>query len=235
MEIPIPGKDGLYIEKGPRFSCVALTVLADGPTTLGARASAGTLITTWTHEQRFLCFRWILYVLKFAITHHFYSSDIDLVVPKVAKSKLKVAKSKLKVAKSKLISIYYNMDPTLIAILCLQSEDISITNPFTSQWCHMSIRASQITNNLTVYWTVCQGQHHKIYHSSASLSLCEGNLPVTSGFPSQMASNVLSLKRLHVMMSSWNCMDAHFKKGECVVSRQVVFHDRENIILQALQ
>ena len=44
----------------------------------------------------------------------------------------------------------------------------------------MSMMASQITNVLIV-----QRKHY----NSASAGLCEGNLPVTGGLPSQRASN----------------------------------------------
>ena len=47
-------------------------------------------------------------------------------------------------------------------------------------WCLKSL-ASQ--------WTICSGWPQRNYQSSTSLALCEGNPLVTSGFPSQRASN----------------------------------------------
>ena len=53
----------------------------------------------------------------------------------------------------------------------------------------MSAMASQITGVSIVWLTVCTCTYQRKYQRSASLALCEGNPPVTSGFPSQRASN----------------------------------------------
>ena len=52
----------------------------------------------------------------------------------------------------------------------------------------MSFMASQITSNSTVYSTVCSVQQHKKHQGSTLLAP-----PVTSGFPSQRASNLSSV------------------------------------------
>ena len=58
---------------------------------------------------------------------------------------------------------------------------------FTSKWGketlhhrYMSVMASQITANLTVYSTVYAGFHQSKHQSSALLALCEGNIVVDS-------------------------------------------------------
>ena len=53
-----------------------------------------------------------------------------------------------------------------------------------------SAMASQITVVLIVCSAVCSGAHKRKHQSSVLLAFCEGNPPVTGGFPSQRASNV---------------------------------------------
>ena len=53
----------------------------------------------------------------------------------------------------------------------------------------MSVIASQITGLSIVFSSVCLGADQRKLQSIALLALCEGNPPVTGGFPSQMASN----------------------------------------------
>ena len=52
---------------------------------------------------------------------------------------------------------------------------------------------SYITINLTVCSTVCFSQQQRKHQNCPLLALCEGNPPVTGGFPSQRASNVESV------------------------------------------
>ena len=56
---------------------------------------------------------------------------------------------------------------------------------FTLQWCHISIRTSQITGNLTVY----ARRHKRKHQSSASLALCAGKPQslVTDRLPPQLS------------------------------------------------
>ena len=58
---------------------------------------------------------------------------------------------------------------------------------------------SEITGNLNVCSTACVACQKKKHQSSAFLALCEGNPPVTGGFPSQMESDAEIV--FHVMMS----------------------------------
>ena len=53
----------------------------------------------------------------------------------------------------------------------------------------MRMTASQITNVSMVCSNVCSGACQWKHQSSASHGLCEGNPPVTNGFPSQRASD----------------------------------------------
>ena len=53
----------------------------------------------------------------------------------------------------------------------------------------MSALASQITGISIVYSAVCLGADQKKHQSSVSLAFREGNPLLTSGFPSQRASN----------------------------------------------
>ena len=62
-----------------------------------------------------------------------------------------------------------------------------------TEWLHMSIMASQITGNSTVFSTACTAWQQKLHQGSTSLALCEGNPPVKGGFPSQRASGVVSV------------------------------------------
>ena len=63
-----------------------------------------------------------------------------------------------------------------------------------SHWlCRMSVVVTQIIANLTVCSTACWGKQQRNHQSSALLDLCEGNPPVTGGFPSQRASNAESI------------------------------------------
>ena len=52
----------------------------------------------------------------------------------------------------------------------------------------MSVTESQITDISTVCWIVCSGAHKKTLKLRVT-GLCEGNPPVTGGFPSQRASD----------------------------------------------
>ena len=61
---------------------------------------------------------------------------------------------------------------------------------------------SQITSNWRVCSIICSGWYQRRYQNITLLALCEGNPPVTGGFPSQMASNTeifLLLRRHHDM------------------------------------
>ena len=51
-------------------------------------------------------------------------------------------------------------------------------------WCHKSIIASQRTANSTVYSTSCSSWQQRKHQNSTLQAICEGNLSVTSGFPS---------------------------------------------------
>ena len=53
----------------------------------------------------------------------------------------------------------------------------------------MGAMASKMTSVSIAYATVCSGADQRKHQSCASLALCEGNSPVTGGFPSQRASN----------------------------------------------
>ena len=53
----------------------------------------------------------------------------------------------------------------------------------------MSAMASQITSVSIVCSTICSGADQRKHESSALLALCEGNPPVSGGFPSQRANN----------------------------------------------
>ena len=58
------------------------------------------------------------------------------------------------------------------------------------------------------YLTFYSGRDQRIYQSSVSLCLCEGNSPVTSDFPTQKASNVENASIWwchHVHKSIWTC------------------------------
>ena len=57
----------------------------------------------------------------------------------------------------------------------------------------MNVIVSQITGNLTVCPTLCSGYQQSKHQRSTLLALCEGNPPVTGGFPSQRASNAESV------------------------------------------
>ena len=60
------------------------------------------------------------------------------------------------------------------------------------QYCYsdviMSTMVSQITGISIVCWTACSGTDQRNHQSLLLLALCEGNPPVTGGFPSQRAS-----------------------------------------------
>ena len=62
---------------------------------------------------------------------------------------------------------------------------------------YMSVMASQFTDNSIVLQQFIQSNNKGNHQRSAKLAVCEGNPPVTSGFPSQMASHVGSI--FHVM------------------------------------
>ena len=53
----------------------------------------------------------------------------------------------------------------------------------------ISAMASQITGVCIVYSTVCSGANQTKHRILPVTGLCEGNPPVTGGFPSQRASN----------------------------------------------
>ena len=61
-------------------------------------------------------------------------------------------------------------------------------NSFWNNNSHMSVIAFPINGNSTVYSTA-SSDLQQINLNSASLALCDGNPPVTGGFPSQRASN----------------------------------------------
>ena len=54
----------------------------------------------------------------------------------------------------------------------------------------MSLMGSQITSVLIVCSTVYSGADQRKGQNSVLLTLCEGNPPMTGGFPSQRASNI---------------------------------------------
>ena len=64
----------------------------------------------------------------------------------------------------------------------------------------MSTMVSQITSNSTDYSTACSCLPQRNHQNSTLLALCEGNPPVTGGFPSQRASNAetVSIPWCHV-------------------------------------
>ena len=53
----------------------------------------------------------------------------------------------------------------------------------------MGAMASQITSLTIIYSTIYSGADQRKHQSSPSLAFVSGNSPVTSEFPSQMASN----------------------------------------------
>ena len=74
----------------------------------------------------------------------------------------------------------------------------------------MSAMASQITSVLFVCSAIRSGADHRKYQSSALLVRCEGNRPITGGFPSQRSSNAENVSiwwrhndyaNLHVILS----------------------------------
>ena len=77
-----------------------------------------------------------------------------------------------------------------------------IHNP--SQWRHMTIMASPITDNSS-FNNSFSGQQQIKYQNSALLPLCEGNPPVSGGFSSQRDSNVenVSVSRHHQTLVIW--------------------------------
>ena len=62
----------------------------------------------------------------------------------------------------------------------------------------------QSNSNLTVCSTVCSGWQQRKQHSSTLLALCEGNPPVTGGFPSQRASNTESISMAWHLQFLWS-------------------------------
>ena len=52
------------------------------------------------------------------------------------------------------------------------------------------ITASEVNGISTVCSTIHSGIHQRKHQSPVSLTLCEGDAPVTGGFPSQMTSNI---------------------------------------------
>ena len=77
-------------------------------------------------------------------------------------------------------------------ILSFHSTRVYNTLVFNSQHYNdviVSAVASQITGFWVVCSTVCSGADQRKHRSSASLTLCEGNSPVTGEFPSQRASD----------------------------------------------
>ena len=69
----------------------------------------------------------------------------------------------------------------------------SFTGISLLQWCYMSVMASQITDNWNACSTACSGKHQRKRRTSAWLILCKGNPFNSSGFPSQRASNAVSV------------------------------------------
>ena len=58
---------------------------------------------------------------------------------------------------------------------------------------YMSVMASQFTDNSIVLQQFVQSNNKRNHQRSALLAVCEGNPPLTGGFPSQMASHVGSI------------------------------------------
>ena len=79
---------------------------------------------------------------------------------------------------------------------------LSFTNPST--WCHLRVMASQITSSSNICSTVQLNNEENIRALYYWL-LCEGNSPVTWGFPSQRASNMESVS------ISWHHHDIAWK------------------------
>ena len=67
----------------------------------------------------------------------------------------------------------------------------------------MGRAASQITNLVIVHLTVYTGTDQRKHQSSASLAFVQGNSPVTSEFPTQMASNAENVSFVDVIMGVW--------------------------------
>ena len=72
----------------------------------------------------------------------------------------------------------------------------------------MGAMASQMIGVSSVCPTDCSGADRRKHQSAASLGFCEGNPPVTGGFPSQRASNAENV-------SIWWCHHAN----KCVLWR----------------
>ena len=88
--------------------------------------------------------------------------------------------------------------------LCFHYSDVII-----------SAMASQITGVQIVWLIVCSGADQRKHQSSAILGLCEGNPPVTDGFPSQRASNAENVSIWwphHVVCSSFLILAIDMRK-----------------------
>ena len=72
----------------------------------------------------------------------------------------------------------------------------------TLQWCHMGAIASHITGRSGVVFNSLFGLTSEKHQKSTFMALCEGNQPVTGGFPSQRASNADGV-------SIWLCNDGY--------------------------
>ena len=82
--------------------------------------------------------------------------------------------------------------------------------------------ASQITNVSIICSIVCSGADQRKHQSSALLALCEGNPPpVTTGFPSQRASNAENVSAWwrHREFKGWRV----FCLYNCTVVDNIVF------------
>ena len=110
------------------------------------------------------------------------------------------------------------------------------------QWHYMSIMGSQITSILAVCSTVCLGKHHPKTSKPPLLTLCEGNPPVTGGFPSQRASNTDTISMSCHHYDSWEiqlrsranqsstsiCITASLAIVKCISCCQTQGAGREN-------
>ena len=71
------------------------------------------------------------------------------------------------------------------------------------QWCHMSVKASQINSNWTVCSTVFPGWQQRKHQGSALLALCEGN-PL---WPVDPLYNSLFISYCTLVLSHWYDMN----------------------------
>ena len=93
-----------------------------------------------------------------------------------------------------------DMNQYLIGFFCRNLTAFTFKLMFLKPSAAMGAKASQ-TFDTPIICTVACGQHEWNHKSPASLAICDGNPPVTGGFPSQRASDAESFS--YVMTSSW--------------------------------